>query len=122
MLHLEGEAAPELGRTIGAVEQEDAPRLEPLRHLVKVDELPLVAADEVCLLHQVGRPQRPRSHPQVGDGEATRLLGVVDEVALGVELGVVAEDLDTVLGRRHGAIAAKAVEQCLQLEVAGRGH
>ncbi len=79
--------------------------------------MPLVAADEVCLLHQVGRLQRPRSHPQVGDGEAARLLGVVDEVALGVELGVVAEDLDAVLGRRHGAIAAKAVEQCLQFEV-----
>lgn len=28
---------------------------------------------------------------------------------------MVAEDLDAVLGRRHGTVAAKAVEQCFQL-------
>ncbi|MNG97572.1 hypothetical protein D3C79_566900 [compost metagenome] len=118
LLHLLRQSLPDLIGVVGAVEQEDAVGLEPLRHLVHVDELPLVAADEVRLVHQVGRLHRPLVHPQVGDGEAPRLLGVVDEIALGIERGVIAEDLDAVLGRRDGAVAAKAVEERLQLALA----
>ncbi len=118
LLHLLRQSLPDLCRAIRAVEQEDTAELQPLRHLVQVDKLPLVAADKVRLIHQVSRLQRPLADPQVGDGEAARLLGVVDEVALGIELCVIAEDLDAVLGRRDGAVAAKAVEERLQLALA----
>lgn len=118
LLHLLRQPLPDLCRAIGAVEQEDTAELQPLRHLVQVDKLPLVAADKVCLIHEIGRLQRPLADPQVGDGEAARLLGVVDEVALRIEWCVVAEDLDAVLGRRDGAVAAKAVEERLQLALA----
>ncbi len=106
---------PDLRFAVGGVEQEDATRFQALRYPVLVDKLPLMAADKVRLFHQIGRLQRPLAHPQVRDGEATRLLGVVDEIALRIEVGVVAEDLDAVLGRRDGAVAAKAVEERFQL-------
>lgn len=83
LLHLLRQPLPDLIGVVGTVEQEDAVGPQSLRHLVHVDELPLVAADEVRLVHQVGRLQRPLADPQVGDGEAARLLGVVDEVAPG---------------------------------------
>ena len=47
---------------------------------------------------------------QVGDGQAAGLLGVVVEVALGVHIGVVADDLDGVLVGAHGAVGAQAPE------------
>ncbi len=55
LLHLLRQSLPDLCRAIGAVEQEDTAELQPLRHLVQVDKLPLVAADKVRLIHQIGR-------------------------------------------------------------------
>ena len=47
---------------------------------------------------------------QVRDGDRARLLRVVDEVALRVEIGLLADDLDRVLVGAHGAVGAEAVE------------
>ena len=53
------------------------------------------------------------------DGHAAGLLRVVLEVGLNVLVGVVADDLDGVLVRAHGAVAAEAPE--LALDGAGSG-
>ena len=45
------------------------------------------------------------------DGDGAGLLRVVDEVALGVVVGVLADDLDGVLVGAHGAVGAEAEEQ-----------
>ena len=47
---------------------------------------------------------------QVADGHAAGLLGVVLEVGLNIFIGVVADDLDGVLVRADGAVAAETPE------------
>ena len=47
---------------------------------------------------------------QVADGDAAGLLGVILEVGLDILVGVVADDLDGVLVRADGAVAAEAPE------------
>ncbi len=79
--------------------------------LVPLQEGPHVAGDEVGLVDQIGRADGLRAEAQVADGDHPGLLGVVDEVALGVVVGVLADDLDGVLVGPHGAVAAQAVEQ-----------
>ncbi len=73
-----------------------------------------MAANKVGLIHEVGGVDRRFSYPQMGDGQAARLLGIIDEIALGIERRAVADDLDVILGRRDGAIAAQTIEQGLQ--------
>ena len=48
---------------------------------------------------------------EVGDGHRPRLLGVEDEVALGEEVGLLADDLDRVAVGAHSAVRAEAVEE-----------
>ena len=69
-----------------------------------------MAADEIRLLHEVRRANRPRAEPQVRDGDGARLLRVVHEVALREVLGLLADDLDRVLVGPDGAVGAKAEE------------
>ena len=70
-----------------------------------------MAGHEVGAGHQV-RAERIGSRPeaQVGDGDAARLLRVVDEVALGEVGRVLADDLDGVLVGAHRAVGAQAPE------------
>jgi len=56
-----------------------------------------MAGHEARVFDQVGRPDRPRAEAQMRDRHGTRFLRVVDEVALHVEVGLVADDLDRVL-------------------------
>jgi hypothetical protein len=61
---------------------------------------------------QVGGADRLGAEAQVRGGHGAGLLGVVDEVALGVVFGVFgADDLDGVLVGAHGAVGAEAVEE-----------
>ena len=68
--------------------------------------------DEPCLADQVGGLNRLGSETQVGSRLGTGLLRVVDEVALGVGVGVRSEDLDGVLVSTDGAVRTHAVEHC----------
>ena len=65
---------------------------------------------EAGLLHQVGRADRLRSEPQVRYGLRARLLRVVDEVPLRVQVPLGAEDLDRVLVRADRAVRTEAEE------------
>ena len=69
-----------------------------------------MAGDEVRGVDQVGGHDRALAEAQVADGDAAGLLGIVAEVRLRVHIGVVADDLDGVLVRAHGAVGAEAVE------------
>ncbi|OPZ60770.1 MAG: hypothetical protein BWY87_00264 [Deltaproteobacteria bacterium ADurb.Bin510] len=96
-----------------AVEQEGATLLEAREHVVLVDVGRHRAGHEVGLLDQVGRTDRRLAESQVRNRQAARLLGVIGEVALGVHVGVVADDFDRVLVGAHGAIRAQTVELAL---------
>ena len=68
-------------------------------------------AHEAGLLHEVGGPDRPRAEAEVGHRHRPRLLRVVDEVALGVELGALRDDLDRVLVGADGPVGSESVEE-----------
>ena len=69
-----------------------------------------MTGDEVGIVDEVRRLDRVGSVPQVRDGHRARLLGVVDEVALGVQFGVRTDDLHRGLVRADGAVAAERRE------------
>jgi hypothetical protein len=87
-----------------------------------------VAGDEVGLGYQVGLLDDLGSEAEMADGVGAGLLGVVDEVALGAVVGLVADDLDGVLVGAYGAVGTQAEEEAflyavvLQFEVSSQGR
>ena len=119
LLDLAREALPGLFGTERGVDQEGRARLGKLDHLVLVEEDPLVTGDEVGLLDEVARTNRSRSEAQVGDGDRAGFLRVVDEVALGVVVGLFTDDLDGVLVGADGAVGTESEEDAAE-DVLGR--
>ena len=72
-----------------------------------------MAGHEVGLLHQVGGTDVLLAETQVRGGHGAGLLGVVDEVGLGVVAGLFADDLDGVLVGADGAVGTEAEEHRL---------
>ena len=71
-----------------------------------------MAGDEVGLARadQVRRTYGVRPEPQVRGGHRTRLLRVVDEIPLRVEVGTLSDDLDAVLVGAHRPVGAEPEE------------
>ena len=109
-LHFRGQMAPGLVRIPGTVQQEGPAFRQFLRHFVALDELRLVAPDEIRGRDKVGRANRPRPEAQVRDGHRPGLLRVVNEIGLGELPGAVADDFDRFLVRAHRAVCAEPVE------------
>ena len=105
-----GKLVPDFVRAVVRVEQERAAGHQVLEHVVAVQEDRLMAGDEIGLAHQVDRANRLGPEPQVRDGHRAGLLRVIDEVALRVVVGVLADDLDRVLVGADRAVRAEAVE------------
>ena len=110
LLDLARKRVPDLVRRVAAVEQQRRSRGRPVEHLLARELPELVAADEARARDEVRRPDGLRSEAQVRDGLRARLLRVVDEVALGVQALLGAEDLDRVLVRADRAVGAEAEE------------
>ena len=106
-----GQLVPDLLGAVGAVEEEDAAGHERAEHVVLFEEDEGVAGQEVGGGDEVGGADGPGPEPEVGDGDGARFLGIVDEVALGEVLGLVADDLDGVLVGAHRPVGAEAVEE-----------
>jgi pyruvate-ferredoxin/flavodoxin oxidoreductase len=83
---------------------------DPIRSTYLVDDADLVACHQFGLLDQVGRVDRVRSVPEVRDGHRTRLLRVVDEVALREQVGLISDDLHGGLVGPDGAVTPERVE------------
>ena len=96
------------------VDHEHAARLnvthdrEALRDVGRV-----VAGDKVGLVDVVRTLDGLVAEAQMADGDAAGLLGVILEVGLDILVGMVADDLDGVLVRADGAVAAKTPELAL---------
>ena len=104
------EMVPNLVGAVQAVEQENGAGRCRTQHVVALEEGELVAGDKAGLVDEVSRVDRLGAEAQVGNGDGAGLLGVVDEIALGVIVGILADDLDRVLVGADGAIRAEAVE------------
>ena len=102
-----------LGRPL-AVDHERAAGLDVLddREVLR-DVAGVVARHEVGLVDVVAAADRRIAEAQVADRHAAGLLRVVLEVGLHVLVGVVADDLDGVLVRADGAVAAQTPELAL---------
>ncbi|CAB4853453.1 unannotated protein [freshwater metagenome] len=115
LLHLSGETVPHV---VGAVRRVDQHRRasgsEP-QHVHARQEVPLMNTHERRLVDEVAALQRTLVDAHVADGHTARLLRVVYEVRLYVQVGVRADDLRRVLVGTHGAVGAKAVEHCSHL-------
>ena len=110
LLDRAGQAVPHLLGWVRAVQQQRRAGRSPAQHVGALDQLGLVAADEAGVQYEIGGVDRAGSEAQVGNRLGAGFLGVVDEVALGVQAAVRAEDLDGVLVRADRAVRAEAVE------------
>ena len=108
------QVVPHLVRAERAVEQEDRAGIGALQHVEPLHEAELMAADEIRPRDEVRRVDRLLAEAQVRNRDRARLLRVIDEVALHVQVGLFAHDLDGVLVRAHRAVGAEAVEHGAQ--------
>ena len=102
---------PDFFRSEGAVEQEGAAVSRALQYVELFEEAVDMAGHEVRLVDEVARVNGVRTKTQMADGDAAGLLGVVAVVALRIEVGEPADDLDGVLVGAHGAVGAESVEE-----------
>ena len=80
----------------GCVQKERAAFLQLTDHVELVAVAVQRAGDEVCLIDVVRRMDRGLAETQMRTGNAAGLLGVVLEISLGIQIRVVADDLDII--------------------------
>ncbi len=110
VLDLVRQLRPDLVGAVGAVEQEGGTGTSDREHVASLEPLELVARDEVGTSDQVRRADRMRPETQVRHRRGAGLLRVVDEVPLRVQVRSLTDDLDGVLVRADGAVAAEPEE------------
>jgi hypothetical protein len=121
LLHVAGEPVPHLVGAVRAVEQERGAALGAGEDRHPLHQPELVTGDEVGVLDEVGGPDRARTEPQVGHRHRSRLLGVVDEVALGPQIRALADDLHRCLVGPHRPVGSQPEEHGLHLAVGSSG-
>ena len=102
---------PPAVEAVRAREQDGRARTCVLEHVEALEQLELVAGDEVGFLDQVRRVDRVVAEAQMRDRHRPRLLRVVDEVRLHVTAGFLGDDLGRVLVRADRAVGAESVEE-----------
>ena len=110
VLHLPRDFVPDFLGPVRAVQQKSGTRLGDAQHVDSFQEVELMTRYEARLLDKVRRVDRARARTHVGDGDGAGLLRVVDEIALGIQRRVFANDLHRVLVRPNGAVASQPIE------------
>ncbi len=111
LLNLCGQEFFELfNRSSVGVDEECAALFDVARHIVAGDVGGVGALNEVCGVDEVFRLYGRIAETEVGNRDAARLLGVVEEVRLRVLVGVVADNLDGVLVCANGTVGTETVE------------
>ncbi len=96
---------------VGRIQKEGRPVLSVGQHVKLLEEGKLVTCDEVRLINEVRALDRLLAEAEMAHCARPGLLGVVDEVALRVVVGVLSDNLDGVLVRPNRTVGAEAVEQ-----------
>ena len=109
LLDRAGERIPHAIGRMRRVEQQRRAGRRPLQDLGALQEAELVAADETGLRYQVRRADGLGTKTQVRGGLRSGLLGVINEIPLGVE-ALVAQNLDGVLVGTDSPVRAQAEE------------
>ena len=92
------------------VQQNRGPGPRVIENIHPLDEVELVACDEAGVSDQIGRTDRVRTETKMGDRHRPRLLRVVHEVSLHVEVGFFADDLDRILVGADRSVCSEAEE------------
>ena len=121
-LHHGREHSVQLFRLPGTVQQENTAVFEAPEQVILVYVGRAVAGDIVSVLNEVRTADRIRTEAQMGNGDAAGFLGVIRKVALGVHIGVVADDLDGVLVGADRAVRTEAPEFARYSAVFSCGH
>ena len=95
---------------VGGIEQEHGPLGGAIEHRQLIQERPLVAGDKAGLADQIRGTDRFRPESEVGNGDGSRLLGVIHEISLGIIRGLTPDDLDGVFVRSNRAIRSQTIE------------
>ena len=110
LLRLPGQVVPDLIGRVRGVDQKGRAVAGDRQQVAPVERTEVVDGHEVGFLHEMGGPDRLRPETEVGRRGGSRLLRVVDEVALGEQRREVADDLHRVLVGADRAVAAQPVE------------
>ena len=92
------------------VQQEGAALLQACQQVILVNIGLLGAGNEVCIVNQIWRSNRSLAKSQMGHGDTAGLLGVISEISLSIELGLVADDLDSGLVGTNSTVGTQAPE------------
>ena len=103
-----GQAVPDRVGPERRVQKHRRPRCRDAQDVDFRQEGELVAGDEIRLMDQIGRLDRPRPEAQMRHRLRAGLVAVIDEIALRTKPRLLGQDLDRVLVRAHRAIGAKA--------------
>ena len=85
---------PDLVRAKGGVEQEDRPWRRGAQHIIALEETKLMDGNQVRFVNEIGAVDRVRPKTQMRNGERARLFGIIDKVALGIIVGLFADDFN----------------------------
>ena len=85
---------PDLVRAEGRIEQEDRPRRRGAQHIIALEETKLMDGNQVRFVNEIGAVDRVRPKTQMRNGERARLFGIIDKVALGIIVGLFADDFN----------------------------
>ena len=112
LLHDLRQLIPGTLRAMRRIEQEISARGGILEDVHMFEEIELMAGDEPRLADQIGRPDGVGADPEMRDRHRSRFLGIVDEIALGVEIRVLSQNLDRVLVGSDRAVGTETEEDC----------
>ena len=110
LLQRRRQLGPDLVLGIGRVQQERSAGNQRFGHVVFLEERRQMAGHEIGAADQIGRTDRLGPEPEMRDGHAPGLLGVIDEIPLRVIVRSLADDLDGILVCAHRAVGAQPVE------------
>ena len=111
--HLDGQMVPQFLGAVRSVQQQGAPGARHGGDIELLEEVELMTGHQIGLLNQIGGADRIRPEPQMRDRGRSGLLGVIDEISLGIETGHLTEDLHRCLVGADRAIATEREEHRL---------
>ena len=92
------------------VQEENTARFEAAEQVIFINIGRTMAGDIVSLADEVRLTDRIFAETEMGNGDAAGFLGVIGEVALGIHIGMITDDLDGTLVGTYGTIRAEAPE------------
>ncbi len=119
-LHFGGKVVPHFVRAVRRVDEYGGAFFGGTEHVVFIQEVEHVYADEISRLDEVRRADVVLAEADVGSRHRAGFFGVVDEIPLGEE-AVGADDFHRVFVGAYGAVGTQTVEERGENIIAGFG-